>query len=362
MTNDSEPRDRVLVRASGGWCGFLLVAGLAISGCAAQWTPRTATPTVALQWPYAPAPPKVTYLHSLSGLDRAADVGSVLRAVAFGSESEDRDAFVLPVAVAVGSDGRLAVADLGRRCVHLYVPLEGRYVRLNGADDDPLLSPVAVAFDDAQGLFVSDSVGKVLAFGADGTFRFALRKAGERALARPTGLAYDRERKALYVVDTLASEIDVFEQDGRFAFSFGSRGDGAGQLNFPTHAFCSPRGELYVTDAMNFRVQIFDRDGRWLGGFGRHGDGSGDLAMPKGVVVDRDGVVYVVDGIFDNLQLFDRTGRFLLTVGARGTGFGELWLPSGAFIDDEDRLYVCDTYNRRIQVFRITRDYADARS
>lgn len=344
------------------WWRLVLLVALASEGCAAQWTLRTSSPDAPLQWPYAPAPAKVAYLHALAGVVRGTDLGSVLRVVAFGSESEDRDAFVLPVAVAVGADGRLAVADLGRRCVHLYVPGESRYQRVTGTEEEPLQSPVAVAFDEANELFVSDSAGRVLGFDAAGNLRFTLRRAGARSLARPTGLAYDRERKRLYVVDTLAAEIDVFDDAGNFVSAFGSRGEGAGELNFPTHVFCTSRGELYVTDAMNFRVQIFDPSGKVLGGFGRHGDGSGDLAMPKGVAVDRDGVVYVVDGLFDNVQLFDRGGRLLLTLGARGTDHGEFWLPSGAFIDDEDRLYVCDSYNRRIQVFRITRGYGDARA
>ncbi len=344
------------------WRRLVLLLGLASEGCAPHWTLRASAPPAPLQWPYAPASAKVTYLHALAGLARGADASSVLRAVAFGSESEDRDAFLLPVAVAVGADGRLAVADLGRRCVHLFVPAESRYQRLTGTENEPLQSPVAVTFDEANELFVSDSVGRVLGFDAGGNHRFTLKRAGARSLVRPTGLAYDRERKRLYVVDTLAAEIDGFDDAGNFLFSFGSRGEGLGQLNFPTHVFCGPRGELYVTDAMNFRVQIFDPNGKVLGSFGRHGDGSGDLAMPKGVAVDRDGVVYVVDGLFDNVQLFDRGGRLLLTLGARGTDHGEFWLPSGAFIDDEDRLYVCDTYNRRIQVFRITRGYGDARA
>ena len=40
----------------------------------------------------------------------------------------------------------MAVADLGRRCVHLYIPEEERYVRLTGSERDPVVSPVAVAF------------------------------------------------------------------------------------------------------------------------------------------------------------------------------------------------------------------------
>ncbi len=333
------------------------LVGLA-SACATTWTLRTTRPDIALQWPYQPDKAKVTYLQAFSGLAQNNDSGSVLRRIVFG-ENEDRNAFILPVAVATGHDGRIAVADMGRRCVHLYVPAEQRYVQLSGSKPEKLSSPVGLIFDDDLRLYVSDSAGKVFAFGPDGGLLFALQNAGADRLQRPTGITYSPRNKMLYVVDTLANKVDVFGTNGDFAFSFGERGEAAGRFNFPTHIFRSSAGELYVTDALNFRVEIFDEDGKVLGSFGHHGDGSGDMAMPKGVAVDKDGVVYVVDGLFDNVQLFNRRGDFLLTIGKRGVDFGEFWLPSGAFIGENDELYVCDTYNRRVQVFRITEGYAD---
>lgn len=341
---------------------LLLVLAFLVSGCASKWTLRSTQSAIALQWPYQPDAAKVTYMKSLTGLARNRDSSTVLKSIVFGSDDEDRNSFMLPVAVALGHDGRMAVADMGRRCVHLYIPSEQRYLQLAGSKQDKLTSPVGVIFDDELRLYLSDSTGKVFAFGPDGTPLFVLRNAGAEKLLRPTGVAYSARTKLLYVVDTVANRVHAFDATGALVFSFGERGDGAGRFNFPTHIFWSPAGELYVTDSLNFRVQIFDEQGRVLGWFGHHGDGSGDLAMPKGVAVDRDGVVYVVDGLFDNVQLFNRRGDFLLTVGKRGNDFGEFWLPAGAFFSEHEELYICDTYNRRIQVFRITEQYANRTS
>lgn len=365
MASRVTTKARRMARAARGRCRpalLLALAVLAAAGCASRWTLRTAQPSIGLQWPYQPAPAKVTYLHALAGLVEDRSSASRLGDLVFGTEEEDRNAFVLPVAVAVGGDGRIAVADMGRRCVHLYLPGQQRYVRLVGSDREVVVSPVGVIFDDELRLYLSDSAGKVFVFGPDGALRFTFQQAGAERLQRPTGIAYSPRKQLLYVVDTLAHTIHAFRKNGELAFSFGGRGDAAGRFNFPTHLFRSPAGELYVTDSLNFRVEIFDEDGQVRGAFGHHGDGSGDLAMPKGVAVDGDGVVYVVDGIFDNVQLFNRAGEFLLTLGRRGGDFGEFWLPSGAFLSEDHELYVCDTYNRRIQVFRITERYANARS
>lgn len=338
-------------RAAGAALGLALACLCA--ACVARWEVRSVRPQIHLQWPYQPNEPKVVYDRALTGFADNERVRSTLRSVLFGEDPEDRSSFVLPVAVAVGADGRIAVADMGRRCVHLYLPHERRYVQFVGSDKERIQSPVALVFDDESRLYLSDSSGTVVSLDADGKVRFVLRAAGPEKFQRPTGLAYSPREKLVYVVDTLANRVHAFRDDGDFAFSFGRRGEGAGQFNFPTHIFWGPPGELYVTNALNFRIEIFDERGGPVGSFGRHGDGSGDLARPKGIAVDGDGIIYVVDGLFDAVQLFRRDGTFLLTLGQRGVDFGEFWLPSGAFLGHNGELYVCDTYNRRIQVFRV---------
>jgi DNA-binding beta-propeller fold protein YncE len=338
-------------------CGALLILSPACGGVK-RWSLRTAQPDFVLQWPYQPNKAKVTFERSLTGLAQQKGSASKVKAFFIGAEAKDRDAFALPVAAATGSDGRIAVADMGRRCVHLFIPAQQLYLRLDGTKEEKILSPVGVVFDDALRLYLSDSSGKVFAFGPGGESLFIIRKASAEILQRPTGLAWSPRTQRLYVVDTLANRIHAFNTKGEEVFSFGQRGEETGRFNFPTHIFWSA-GELYVTDSLDFRIAIFDETGKAIGSFGRHGDGSGDLAMPKGIAVDKDGIIYVVDSLFDNVQLFNRRGDFLLTLGRRGVDFGEFWLPSGAFISDNGELYVCDTYNGRVQVFRITERYAD---
>jgi DNA-binding beta-propeller fold protein YncE len=340
---------------------FLLLPAIALAAaCATSFAPRVELAEVALQWPFPPHPAKLTFVRSLTGFSPRANAGRALRAIVAGKESKDLNAFVLPVAVAVGGDGRIAVADAGRHCVHLFFESSRRYLRLTGSPEEPIVSPLALAFDETERLYLTDSAGKLFAFDSAGELLWSRRALGEapgQPLQRPTGLAYSPAKQLLYVVDTLAHRVFGVHLDGTPALSFGGRGEGAAGFNFPTHIFRTAAGTLFVTDTLNFRISAFDEDGRPLGAFGRHGDGSGDLAMPKGVAADRDGVIYVADSIFDNVQLFDSEGRFLLTLGRRGTAPGEFWLPSGLFVSAAGELYVADTYNRRVQIFRIQESY-----
>jgi DNA-binding beta-propeller fold protein YncE len=343
-------------RDKGLACLLLLLFSVLNHGCTSRWAVRTELPDVAAEWPDHAGRFRITYAGSIRGFERTGrSVGDILRLVAFGNTG--KDVIVRPMAAATGRDDRLAIADSGCRCVHLYLPFEQRYIEISSAGDLDLVSPVGVAFDDELRLYVADpALSAIHVFDTQGLFLRTVTHAGGTPLKRPAGIAYSRKNKTIYAADSASHQVIALRPGGDFLFSFGDRGDGQGAFNFPTHLTVAPDGHVFVTDTMNFRIQEFDGAGRFLSSFGHHGDGSGDFAMPKGISVDAAGIVYVVDSLFDNVQLFDQTGQFLLTLGERGSGNGQFWLPSGLFLNDHGTLYVCDTYNHRLQMFRIGSD------
>src|SRR6185503_10266754 len=100
---------------------------------------------------------------------------------------------------------------------------------------EPLVSPVGVAFDGQGRLWVADSAGRVVVFDALGAVAFVVRAAGGEPLQRPSGLAWSPVRQQMYVVDTAASRIAVFDATGAFVRAFGGRGEEEGRFNYPTH-------------------------------------------------------------------------------------------------------------------------------
>jgi DNA-binding beta-propeller fold protein YncE len=234
--------------------------------------------------------------------------------------------------------------------VHRFDPVAGRHDLIGGEGGTPLPSPVALAVGRDGEVYVADSVRAavlVIRRGADAAVALPLPTLGQ-----PTGVAFDRARGRLYVVDTTAHRVAAFAPDGSLAASIGRRGENDGEFNYPTYLWCDARGRLYVTDSLNFRIQVFDTEGRFVGKFGKAGDGTGDFMRQKGVATDRFGHVYIVDALLNALQIFDDAGRLLLSIGSLGRDRGEFWLPAGIFIGDDDRIWVADAYNRRIQVFR----------
>ena len=333
---------------------YLFLASFLANGCASKWGLQSESSQRPPQWFDHSGTERIRHIETVKGFKEVGEsVGNRFKYLFFGRSTGNT--LIRPVALSTSRDGRFAIADMGCPCVHLYIPAEQKYRRIDGTNTEDLRSPVGVAFDDDLKLYITDSVlGAIQVFDKNGEPLFSIKKAGVTVLQRPTGLAYSSENKILYVVDTLAHDVYAFNPKGDLLFSFGERGIKDGQFNFPTHIAVSS-GTVYIVDAMNFRIQALDSRGKFLASFGRHGDGSGDFAMPKGISVDRDGIFYIVDSLFDNVQLFNLSGDLLLTLGSRGSASGEFWLPSGIFLDENDKLYVCDTYNQRIQIFQIIR-------
>lgn len=333
----------------------LLVLGLAmalLSGCAAQVQEKAESP--APVWPAYPEPPRIVFERTFSRPD---DLGirkgfvQRMRDLIFGEEESH---MVRPMAV-LESEGLLYVADPGAKGVHCFDKARGDYDLILGSDEMPLPSPVGLARGADGEIYVTDSkLARVLVIRPGAKFAIPLKLEGE--LLQPTGIAFDKSSKQLYVTDTKANLIRIYNPQGALVRSIGEPGTEPGQFNHPTLLWLSPQGRLYVTDSLNFRVQILERDGSFVAKFGHVGDGTGDAARQKGVATDHHGHVYVVDSLFHAVQVFDENGRYLLTVGAQGQGRGEFWLPVGIYIDDYDKIYIADTYNQRVQIFRYLGD------
>ena len=328
----------------------LAVAGILIGliwtvGC----TPKSSGSTFNRTWP---APPEPARFKLVQIVRDASDFGnpSVLEALHDIVTDRKKRALLRPQGVAVRGDDYLCVTDVELRGVHVFNLHSSKSVFIDRAEDEPLVSPVGVAVFGTE-LAVSDSARKqVFVFTRAGRFQRTIQKPG--GFQRPTGLGFFAKEQLLYVVDTLANEVCIFDLSGRLVRRFGSRGTDPGQFNYPTHVFVDQRGKAYVTDSLNFRVQVFDRSGKFLFEIGKHGDASGYVGLPKGVAVDRFGHIYIADSYFGTVQVFDQQGQFLLGIGEPGTAPGAFQLPCGLAVGSDDRIFICDSHNSRLQVIQ----------
>lgn len=326
---------------------MLLVSGVLVQ--AADSSP-TASATQPWVWPPSPEKPRVQHVKTIitpENLDIKKGFFAKIWDFVAGKDTIDR--IVAPHGVVSNGRGKVYVADWGGAVVHYFDFEKKKYDKFGKTRQGNLISPIGIALDEDEFIYVSDSVKRRI-FVFEGNKN--KRVIGDDSLLRPTGIAVNKKEKILYVVDTVGHRVDVFDLSGRKKGSFGKRGSGEGELNYPTHIALDAAGDVYIMDSLNFRVQIFDKAGKFLSKFGGTGTGIHDFIKPKGIAIDNEGHVWVSDGMRNSIQVFDRSGRLLLIFGKMGIGPGEFNLPAGLFFDEKNKLYVADTYNYRVQSFQ----------
>ena len=92
----------------------------------------------------------------------------------------------------------------------------------------------------------------------------------------------------------------------RFVRTWGTKGTGPGQFQYPTGITVCSIGRVHVADSQNGRVQVFAADGEYMYSLARPTKSPGTAPQPRDVVVDDRGLAYVID--YENVVVFDTAG------------------------------------------------------
>ena len=239
--------------------------------------------------------------------------------------------FINPYDVAFSRDGRIFVlnhCDSARKNLMRVgiVNLDeeeylGEFGKGSGTGDDQFNSPVAMAFDTQDRLYVTDELNhRVTIFDASGKFlhKWDAAGSGDGEFNGPAGIAVDREDH-VYIVDQHNSRVQKFTTAGKYLGQWGELGSRPGQFNLPWGVTTDAAGDVYVADWRNDRVQKFSPEGQFMASFGESGTGDGQFHRPSAVAVDAQGYVYVADWGNERVQVFDARGVFQLQLRGQAT-------------------------------------------
>ncbi|XP_070554205.1 tripartite motif-containing protein 2-like [Ptychodera flava] len=185
-----------------------------------------------------------------------------------------------------------------------------KIINFTGIDGEVTPRFACVAEDGT--IFVTDS-GKKRVVVCDENGK-VIRSFGEGDLKEPQGIVIHPTNGRVYVLDYKASDVKIYNKDGRLLKSFGGFGSSPGQLNQPYGLNTDKEGNIVIPDTNNHRVQIFNADGGYLRSFGTNGSGDGQFNRPEDVVQDKDGNFIVSEHGNSRIQKFDINGKFLYRV------------------------------------------------
>jgi sugar lactone lactonase YvrE len=81
------------------------------------------------------------------------------------------------------------------------------------------------------------------------------------AFFMPSAIAIDAAGN-LFVLDTGNHRVQKFGPDGKYLATYGRRGQGPGEFQYPAWLAVGAKGFLYITDSHNQRIQVLTPDGK----------------------------------------------------------------------------------------------------
>ncbi len=259
-----------------------------------------------------------------------------------------------PSGIRVDSEFRLVVCEFGTDQVTTFDQTGEEVSRVGqtGDDNGQFRFPQNVDFDREGKMIVVDSVYRVQMFDRNGRF---LRSVGSKGKGRlqfmdPVSAAISPD-KQVFVCERENHRIQVLNSDLSFKCFIGKPGRTECQFYLPGDIAISSDGYLYVADTGNHRIQVLTLDGTFVSSFGKKGSGQGELNQPSHLCVDEQ-AVYITEEKNNRVSVFTRSGHFVRTIGGKGEEPGKFRRPLGVAIDRNRTLYVCDSKNNRIQIFK----------
>lgn len=257
---------------------------------------------------------------------------------------------------------------------------------------------------DAWRYLLAIVTGVLLAIGSDSPCsavqftRATLLFEIHQGLRTPSDVAVSDQGR-IYIVDGVNHAVKVFSSSGQKLFSFGSQGNGNGQLQYPLGIDIDHSGTVYIADSGNHRIQMFSAEGEFIDKIiiendGRHPADPTDVAVdesrnrcyavdndnhriavldltkkavtqtygtpgsnklnfryPFQIALDAEYYLYVVDVINTRVQVLNPQGLFVAYIGGWGVDVGEFFRPKGIAVAPDGRIFVSDSYTGVIQVF-----------
>ena len=159
----------------------------------------------------------------------------------------------------------------------------------------------------------------------------------------PKGLAFSNNQSLLYVVDSNNYRIQVFQRDDTFAFSFGDRGNDAGEFQYPTAIAIDPINNVLVTDCDADCIHVFSHTGRFIQAI------NGD--RPYAITISPTGYLITGhDGDDNKIRIWSPTYKLINQFGKKGSEQGEFKGITGMAVSSKGTVYVAERYNERLQV------------
>lgn len=212
---------------------------------------------------------------------------------------------------------------------------------------DPLIKPYGLAVHDGK-IFVCDTVaGTIEVFDLKKGHASYFDPQGEGKFRLPININIDQDGTR-YVADTGREQVLIFSPDGTFL-------EALGQKDEMKPADVAVSGDrIYIADLKNHCVRVYSKMGHQLLFTVPLAAKAteGKLFSPTNLAVDQSGNRLLVSDTGGNIvQVYDLSGKYLRSIGHAGVAPGLFARPKGVAVDRQGFAYVVDAATQVVQIF-----------
>jgi len=218
------------------------------------------------------------------------------------------------------------------------------------------LQPTDVAVGKDHQIYIMDGVNnRVKVFDERGKFKFSFGGKGttKGKFSIPVGITTDSAGR-VYVADTGNRRIQVFSSGGVFERQISLPPGDKGKPREPVDvAVAEPLKQIYVADNDNHQVLVFASPGdRLIATWGSEGPRSNQFHYPFLMTAGKDGSAFIVDVLNTRVQVW-RDGKPRESIGSWGVDLGQFYRPKGVSLDNTGMVFVSDSVLGVIQTFTL---------
>ncbi len=260
--------------------------------------------------------------------------------------------------IALNSEGSIYVTDKNNNCVYVFDQEEKFLFSFEN-----LSSPVAIAIDHEDYIYLATSQNEILIFSSDGCFiRVCGKRGNEPGEFHNIKAMHIDHKGSLYVCENTRNRIQIFTTMKPTDQEAVHSSQKECQLDSPLpemisdniqepHGIAEGRnGEIVVASSSDHKVLVYDCQHTLMAQFGSKGDLDGQLNYPTGIAVTSDN--YILVSCRDRLQWFTMKGELVHAVGNKGKEELEFDYPVCIALGKDGKIYVLEKCNKRVQILK----------
>jgi streptogramin lyase len=180
-------------------------------------------------------------------------------------------------------------------------------------------------------------------------YKFGTKGNGNGQFQDPHDVSFDSSGN-VFVPDRVRNDIQKFTHEGVFLSKFGGPGSGPGQFNVPYSIAHDSNNNIYVSDRENNRIQKLTKDGVFITEL-KSINGK-NFVMPEDLAFDfTNDDLYITDTGNNRIVKLDKNLNFILQWGSKGTGDGQFDHPHAIDVGPDRNVYVSSGFQPYIQKF-----------